>query len=132
MIQARSRAITWAAALFFVSAARWLSFDLRTILYITAHGELPRFFGIRSLSGPISEMYGVDAALAAQVPYGALHLLGVVAGYLLWRSKRLGGVLGIAVIALSSLFWIGFAVPYGPLIGIPIVYLIVAGWKTLR
>lgn len=132
MVQQRSRAITLAAVLFFVSAARWLIFDLRTILYITEHGELPRFFGIRSLSGPISEMYGVDAVLAAQVPYGALHLLGVVAGYLLWRSNRLGGILGVVVIALSSLFWIGFAVPYGPLIGIPSLYLIITGWKTLR
>ncbi len=132
MTKGRNPAITWASVLLFVSAARWLIFDVPTVLYILSNREIPIFFGIRALSGPISEILGIDAVLAAEVPYGALHLLGVVAGYLLWKSKRLGGILGISVIGFSSFFWIGFAVPYGPLIGIPNLYLIISGWKTLH
>lgn len=132
MNQFHNSSTKWAAFLFFLNAIRWLAFDLRTVRYILVHQELPTFFGIRSLSGPISETYGVAAVVTAQMPYAALHLIGVLAGILLLRSHKLGGFLGVAVIAASSLFWIGFAVPYGPLIGIPILYLILSGWKTLE
>jgi len=42
----------------------------------------------------------------------------VVVGWLLWRRRRAGVVLGFALLPVEFTFWIGFALPFGYIVGI--------------
>jgi hypothetical protein len=41
-----------------------------------------------------------------------------VVGWLLWRCHSAGTWLGLALLPLELAFWIGFALPFGPPLGI--------------
>jgi hypothetical protein len=41
-----------------------------------------------------------------------------VVGWLLWRCRTAGTWLGLALLPLELAFWIGFALPFGPPLGI--------------
>jgi hypothetical protein len=54
----------------------------------------------------------------------------VVAGWLLWRRRRGGGVLALALMPLELAFWVGFALPLGPPAGLARIALILLGWRS--
>jgi hypothetical protein len=67
-----------------------------------AYGEGPfERVGIRTTVPLLSAFVGVCAAEC-------------VAGGLLWRSRRSGAVLNLALLPVESVFWIGFALPFPP------------------
>jgi hypothetical protein len=41
----------------------------------------------------------------------------MVAGWLLWQRRRPGVVLAYALLPFELIFWIGFALPFGPILG---------------
>jgi hypothetical protein len=42
-----------------------------------------------------------------------------------------GGVLQLILLGVSAVFWYGFAVPYGPVTGIPQLILLALAWSSL-
>jgi len=56
----------------------------------------------------------------------------LVVGWLLWRQRRAGGVLALALLPLEFAFWIGFALPLGPPVGLARTVLVVMAWPSLR
>jgi hypothetical protein len=48
-----------------------------------------------------------------------------LAAYWTWQLRRDGLVLELILLAISAIFWHGFALPLGPLFGLPQVVLIV-------
>lgn len=41
-----------------------------------------------------------------------------LAGWLMWAQPRPGAWMGLALLPLEFVFWMGFALPYGPLLGL--------------
>ena len=50
----------------------------------------------------------------------------VVVGVLLWRGATAAPWLALALLPAELLFWIGFALPFGPLLGLARTALVVA------
>jgi hypothetical protein len=111
-------------------------FGLATIpvaVYLRQRGKLPTFFDL-------FEMYG--GPWSARVMDGTFVVLlmafmGVCAaaawtGWLLWGGSRLGAILGLALLPVEAVFWIGFALPIPWLLGLARVVLIALAWKSLR
>jgi hypothetical protein len=77
-----------------------------------------------------------SAGIPTTVPLLALFLLicgvQVVAGALVWRGRRAGAVLALLVLLPSAVFWWGFALPVGPVLGALWAALIVLGRPALR
>ena len=42
-----------------------------------------------------------------------------------------GGILALALLPAEVTFWIGFALPLGPVLGVARTALVVAGWSSL-
>jgi hypothetical protein len=55
----------------------------------------------------------------------------LVSGWLLWRCRRAGAVLALALLPVEFAFWIGFALPLGPPAGLARTALILLGWSSL-
>ena len=52
---------------------------------------------------------------------GSFLLVGVaelVVGWLLWQRRRAGTVVALALLPVEVAFWIGFALPFGPVAGL--------------
>jgi len=103
---------------------------LPALYYAFTHKQLPTVLGIKLLSGPF-ESLGIDALIVAGLVYFTVCVLKIVAGYWLWRSRMDGAVLGLVLLGISAIFWYGFMLPYGPLLGIAQIVLLILAWKSL-
>ena len=116
------------AFLIVFDALAWGLGVLPTLHYALHHHELPMFAGFRALSGPFEEL-GLNALIVAGIIFATISLLKLLAAYWTWHLRRDGLVLELILLAISAIFWYGFALPLGPLFGLPQVVLIVLDWK---
>ena len=86
-------------------------------------------FGFRALSGPL-EGLGLSALIVAGIVYVAVSLLKLLAAYWTWHLRLDGPILELILLAISAIFWYGFALPFGPVVGFPQILLIVLTWKS--
>ena len=99
---------------------------------LTRTGELPMTpWGFRALAGPF-EALGRGPFTVLGLGLVGVCLADVVAGWWLWRGRRLGGRLGLATTPIAFGLALGFALPF-LLIGVPLrVALLLAGRRSLR
>jgi hypothetical protein len=109
----------------------WIIGVIPTLYYASAHRALPRLGGIRLLSGPF-EALGIDALIVAGLMFVVVSALKFMAAYWLRNSRLEGAILELILLGLSAIFWYGFALPFGPLVGVPQVVLLALVWNTLR
>ncbi len=114
----------------YVDAFMWLVGVVPTLYYAFSQGHLPTFGGIRLLGGPFEKL-GLEALIVTGIGYIIVSALKILAAYWLWNSRLDGAVLGLILLGLSTIFWYGFALPLGPLLGIAELVLLALVWKTL-
>ena len=114
----------------FIDAFMWLVGTVPTLYYAFSRGRLPTFGGITLLGGPF-ERLGLNALIVAGIGYIIVSALKFLAAYWLWGSRMDGAVLELILLGLSAIFWFGFALPLGPLLGVIQVILLALVWKTL-
>ncbi|MFQ5950914.1 MAG: hypothetical protein ACE5KH_02380 [Candidatus Geothermarchaeales archaeon] len=102
-----------------------------TILYVIRNRELPVMFGIRFMGGGFLEALGLDVLIVWTLILIALSPLHFVAGYWLWKSLRIGGLLSAVLLIPDIATGIGYAAPYVVLHLIRGILLAVV-WSTLR
>jgi hypothetical protein len=131
----RAGTITAAAILFLIFGIVGIA---GSIFLFVASAFPASFAGIPFIGGMVS------IATWILIVMGILALapgiLSIVAGYLLWKNKRSGGILGIIPIAIQltasaltfllPVLWVGGV--FGIAISIILLALILIGWKTLR
>lgn len=127
----RTSSTTAVSVLFYIDGFMWLIGVIPTLSYAFAHRTLPTVGGIRLMGGPF-EALGIEALIVAGIVYVVVSGLKIMAAYWLWNSRMDGAVLGLILLGLSTVFWYGFALPLGPLLGIPQVVLLALVWRTLR
>ena len=99
--------------------------------YAMVNKRLPMVAGrFRALSGPF-EALGLDALIAAGLVFVAASAMKFLAAYWLWNGRLDGAVLQLILLGVSAIFWYGFAVPYGPVLGIPQLILLAVVWPDL-
>jgi hypothetical protein len=93
----------------------------------------PIFMGLFPMygGGPLDrfspEIFAVFLGL-----FTALCAFEAYAAWLLWNGERVGALMTLAVVPIDVVFWVGFAVPFPPLIAMVRLGLLVAGWSALR
>ncbi len=83
------------------------------------------------MSGPF-EALDIDALIVAGLLFVVVSALKLMAAYWLWNSRMDGAILELILLGLSAIFWYGFALPFGPPLGITQVVLLALVWSTLR
>jgi hypothetical protein len=88
-------------------------------------------FGFRGMEGPFYHAFGADFVFVLGITFVIVSLLKVLAAYWLWQGRWDGAVLLIILLALSAIFWYGFALPFGPLMGLILIVLLIRVRKDL-
>ena len=127
----RTPLITAASVLFYFDALAWGVGVVPPLYYAFTYKALPTIFGIRLMGGPF-ESLGIDALIVAGIVFVVVSAFKGLAAYWLWNCRRDGAVLGLVLIWPSVIFWYGFALPLGPLLGIAEVVLLIVVWRTLE
>jgi hypothetical protein len=111
-----------------IDALGWALGVLPVLRYAVQHGELPTVVGIKALSGPF-EALGLNALVVAGIVFVAISFLKHLAAYWTWNLRLDGPVLEPILLAVSAIFWYGFALPFGPLLGPAQLVLMALAWK---
>jgi hypothetical protein len=122
--------VTTASVLFYFDALAWGVGVVPTLYYAFTYRALPTVCGIRLMGGPF-ESLGIDTLAVAGIVFVVVSAFKVLAAYWLWNCRRDGAVLGLVLTWPSAIFWYGFALPLGPLLGIAEVVLLIVVWRTL-
>jgi hypothetical protein len=88
--------------------------------------------GIRSLADGPFEHLGIDWMVGLGWGYVGLSVLEVLAGILLWQRRRGGASLSVGLVPPALVFWVGFALPFPPLVAAIRLWLLWAGRRALR
>jgi hypothetical protein len=78
--------------------------------------------------GPF-EHHGFPTTVSLVAVFLVICLVECIAGALLWRGQRVGGVLALGVLPFGAVYWWGFALPYPPLLALARVAFIVSAWR---
>src|SRR5262249_39736443 len=102
------------------------------IWYLADRGEVWTFLGFPTYGeGPFEDI-GIETTVPLLVVFLLVCVAEAAAGWLLWRHRRAGAVLALALLPLEFAFWIGFALPYGPPVGVARTVLVLLVWSSLR
>jgi hypothetical protein len=89
------------------------------------------FLGFPTYGGGVFEQLGVPTSVPLLVGFLLVSIAEVIVGLLLWTGHRAASVLAIVLLPLELAFWIGFALPFGPVLGLArTVLVILAGWRA--
>jgi len=101
------------------------------IWYLADHGAVWTFLGFPTYgSGPFEDI-GIQTTVPLLVLFLLVCAAELTAGWLLWRRRRAGAALALALLPVEFAFWIGFALPLGPPAGLARTALILLGWSSL-
>jgi hypothetical protein len=114
----------------YIDAFMWLVGVVPTLYYAFVRGTLPTLGGIRLMGGPFEKL-GIEVLIVAGIGYIIVSALKILAAYWLWNGRMDGAVLETILLGLSAIFWYGFALPLGPLLGVVQVILLALAWKLL-
>lgn len=114
----------------YIDAFMWIVGVVPTLYYAFWRGRLPILGGIRLMGGPFEKL-GLNSLIVAGIVYIMVSALKILAAHWLWNSRLDGAVLEVVLLALSAIFWYGFALPLGPLLGIMQIVLLALSWRLL-
>lgn len=86
--------------------------------YFAQHGEVWTFMGFPTYGGGPFENWGIPTSVLLTSGFIAVCAAEVVVGFLLWTGKTIGLWMALALLPFEFFYWIGFALPFGPIFGV--------------
>ena len=88
------------------------------IRHFAQTGQVWTFMGFPTYGGGPFERIGVQTSTALLVAFLSVCVAGVALALMLWTGAPHAAALGYALLVFELPFWIGFALPFGTLLGI--------------
>jgi hypothetical protein len=104
-----------------LSVVLGLGFGIPGILgavHLARTGEVWRFMGFPTYGGGPFERVGLSSSVPMLLAFVVVCAAEVVLGVLLWADAPRAGLLSHLLLPFELVFWIGFALPFGPLLGL--------------
>lgn len=86
--------------------------------YFAQHGEVWTFMGFPTYGGGPFENWGIPTSVLLTSGFIAVCAAEVVVNFLLWTGKTIGLWMALALLPFEFFYWIGFALPFGPIFGV--------------
>ena len=97
------------------------------------HGrDIPIVMGFPAYGRGPFERAGIQTTVPLLAGFLLVCILEAVAGLLVWRGSRAGGILALALLPPGAIYWWGFALPFGPVFAVLSTLFILLGWGSLR
>lgn len=85
--------------------------------YFAARNQVWTFLGFPTYGEGPFDAAGIPTTVPLLAGFLVICILDVVAAVLLWRPHRTGYVMSLVLLPFGAIYWIGFALPAGPLLG---------------
>jgi hypothetical protein len=121
-----------AAAFLWLNGLGFGVFAVPAIRNLLTGRDVPIVMGFKAYGGGPFERHGLPTSVWLLAAFLLVCVTECVAGYLLWNGHRGGAVLALGLLPFAAVFWWGFALPFGPLLAIPEIALILLNWRGLR
>lgn len=99
--------------------------------YLAARHDTWTFLGFPTYRGDIFDKVGIRTTVPLLLGYFLVCVAEVVIGWYLWRGSRTGATASLLLLPPELIFWIGFALPFGPALGLPRTALMLMAWSSL-
>lgn len=120
------------ALLCWLSAVGLAVFIPNAIGSVAADRGVPIVFGFPAYGHGTFERIGIPTSVPLLLAFLIVCVLEAVAGGLLWNGQRSGAILALALLVPGAVFWIGFDLPYPPIIAAVRTALIALSWNSLE
>jgi hypothetical protein len=88
------------------------------IRHLARTGQVWTFMGFPTYGHGPFERIGVETNVSLLVGFLAVCVAEVVLAVMLWTGAPHAAATGYALLPIELVFWIGFALPFGPLLGV--------------
>ena len=95
-------------------------------VHFARHAEVWTFLGFPTYGGGPFERWGLPTSVELLLGFVLVCAAEVVVGVLLWRDVAAAPWLAFVLLPVELAFWIGFALPFGPLLGLARTALVIA------
>ena len=102
-----------------------------SIARLVQRDEILRVMGLPTYGEGPFQHRGIETSVPLLVGFLLVNLLLVVAGVLVWNGQRFGAILGVITLVPGAVYWWGFALPFGPLLGLGSALLVLTSWSHL-
>jgi hypothetical protein len=85
--------------------------------YFARNREVWTFLGFPTYGKALFAKHGIETSVPLLVGFLVVCGAEVVIGGLLWQQSQLGAWLGLALVPVEAVFWAGFALPLGFVLG---------------
>jgi hypothetical protein len=116
-----------AAVISWVLAAGFGLPDIPAIASVARGDGVWHFLGWPTYGDGPFEQLGFPTSVPLLVGFLLVAVTEAIMGGLLWTGRRIGSVLAIVLLPIELSFWIGFALPFGPVLGLLRTVLIILG-----
>lgn len=126
------RAARTASVLTWVYAAGFGVPTIPVAIYVLQRGYLPWLAGLFPMYGGPWSGRSLDGLVVLLIVFFVLLLVVSYAAWLVWQGSRAGAVVGLVLLPVEAVFWMGFALPIPWLFGIARAVLLAVAWPSLR
>ena len=88
------------------------------VRHVARTGDVRTFMGFPTYSNGPFEPIGIPTSTPLLLGFRAVCLAEVALGCLIWSGAPGATVISLALLPAEFAFWIGFALPFGPPVGI--------------
>jgi hypothetical protein len=85
--------------------------------YFAQHHQIWTFLGFPTYGGGPFERWGIPTSIPLLAGFIAVCVAELVVGALLWSGRPIGLWLALALLPFELIYWVGFALPFGPILG---------------
>ena len=122
-----------AAVLTWVYAAAFGIPAIPVTVYLLQNGRLPTFLDLFPMyGGPWSSKVEDRTFAVLLIAFLVVTLVAAWAAWLVLNGSKAGAVLGLVLLPVEAVFWLGFALPFPWPIGIARAALVALAWGTLE
>jgi hypothetical protein len=86
--------------------------------YFAKHDKVWTFLGFPTYGDGLFERIGIRTTLPLLIAFCLVCAAEVAIGVPLWRYRRLGEVLSLWLLPVELVFWLGFVLPFGVVMGL--------------
>ena len=97
------------------------------IRHFVQTGEVWTFMGFPTYGNGPFERIGLQTSVPLLLGFVVVCLAEVAVGVLLWADAPNAATLSYVLLPFELAFWIGFALPFGPILGIARTVLLIVG-----
>lgn len=86
--------------------------------YLHDRGHVWTLIGFPAYGDGPFEAVGVRTTVPLLLAFALVGIAEGVVGWLLWKGRRTAPQLAVVLLPFEFVFWIGFALPFGPVLGV--------------